>query len=141
MKKILLSLFTVFLVSGVFAQKQDQTATEQNRATEKYRAMFQLNDEQGREMAKIVARHTRNSQEIQSLKAADPQQFLKKRKSIDMGMNNSIRMILNKDQLKVYREQQIELRKKRAYKELEMRENKASQREVEVAIAELYLIQ
>lgn len=140
MKKILLSLFTLFLAFNVFAQNQNPSALNQTQTVEKYRTMFKLNEEQGREMEKIVARRVRNLGEIQKFKTENPAKFLKKRKSIDMGMNNSIRMILNAEQLKVYREQQIELRRKRAYKENEMRKNNASQKEIDETMAGMYLI-
>ena len=133
MKKLIFCFFLFAATLQVNAQtaKGASFAIDQTvQLTEKY----QLSAEQVEQMQVIQQRKIKNFADIQSLMESDPEKYQAKMKSIHFGTNNSIRKMLNRDQLKIYQQMEIDKRKKKADRISKMKESGASMDEIKKAM-------
>jgi hypothetical protein len=135
MKNLILSLTLLICAIGANAQSNEGKNPAQ-LATEKMTQLYSLNDQQQAEMLKIQERKYRNLADIEPLKASDPSAYILKVRSVQSGNNTSIERILDAEQIKVFREQQRQLREKKssAYKQLQS--SGANQQEIEKKMVE-----
>ncbi len=113
MKKLLFSAFMLCFALSTFAQSAGakSTASEDTQLLVK---MFNLDAKQSQQMLVIQQRKYRNLAEIESLKTSNPDVYAKKIQAIDYGTDASVRRLLNKEQMRLYRNNQAAERKKRA---------------------------
>jgi hypothetical protein len=130
MKKILFCLAILFGSLRGFAQT---TPT----ATEKYANFYHLDARQTVAMSKIQAQKEKNLSEVEQYKSTNPALYLRKRQSINSGMNASIERLLTKEQMMIHRKKQAEVRMNRAKKTSEMKNSNASEVEKELLLLEL----
>lgn len=138
MKNLIFCAVLLFSALGAMAQ----TAAERTPAqadTEKLTQLYSLDQKQQAEMLKIQERKYRNLAEIESLKASDPGQYVRKIQSIQYGNTTSFERIMNKEQVKVLRQQQLDLRNKKATVFKEMKSAGALQGQIDLKMAELDL--
>ena len=138
MKKFIVCLTVLFLVVGVFAQP-GQEGPLAKKATEALKILYNLDSQQQAEMLKIQARKYRNLDDIKQYKAEDPQKYIQKVQALQYGNDWSIQKLLNKDQLAIFKEQQTELREKKALVYKEMKTAGTPQPEIDKRMFELDL--
>lgn len=143
MKNLIFCAVLLFTAVGAMAQTTiGQAAAEKTpaqTATEKLSQRYSLDQKQQAEMLKIQERKYRNLAEVEPLKATDPGQYVRKIQSIQAGNNTSFERIMNKEQVKVLRQQQLELRNKKATVYKEMKSAGAQQGQIDLRMAELDL--
>ena len=133
MKNLLLSLAFLFAALGANAQTADANNPAQ-QATEKMTQLYGLNSVQQAEMLKIQARKYRNLADVETLKATDPSEYILKIRTIQSGNNLSIERLLDDEQIKTFRQQQHQLREKKAIAYKQLKTNGASQQEIDKAM-------
>lgn len=130
----------VFLFCALGATAQNATdKTPAQAATEKMTQLYQLDQKQQAEMLKIQERKYRNLAEIEPIKVSNAQLYQRKIQSIQVGNNASFERILNAEQKKTLRQQQLELRNKKAAANKEMKSTGATQQEIDQKMMELDL--
>jgi hypothetical protein len=138
MKNLILSLAFLFVCGSLFAQANDEPPTlEQTMAT--LTALYQLDDEQQEEMLVIQQRKYRNLGDIEDLRSSDPALFKKKLQSLHHGNIGHMHQLLNEEQLKVFRQKQMELRQQKADLFKALKGNGSQQAEIEKQMIELDL--
>lgn len=134
MKKLTFSFFFLALASGLFAQQHEAGA---RRATEEARALYQLDEEQAKEMYVIQERWLRNLASIEELREADYYRFLQKKNSAREGAMASIRRLLREGQMDIFNQQLASRRKEEAAVAARLKEEGATREEIQIAIWEL----
>ncbi|MCC6723391.1 MAG: hypothetical protein IT258_02695 [Saprospiraceae bacterium] len=131
MKNLLFSLALIFVAFSAMGQTTEAPNPKAREATEKLTKTYSLSPEQQAEMYKIQERKLRNLSEVESLKASDPSTYIAKIRSIQKGHHLSLERLLNADQIKIFRDEQhdLRMRKSTAYKELSS--SGASQQEID----------
>lgn len=130
----------VFLFCALGATAQNTTnKTPAQAATEKMTQLYQLDQKQQAEMLKIQERKYRNLAEIEPIKASNAPLYQRKIQSIQVGNNASFERLLNAEQKKTLRQQQLDLRNKKATANKEMKSAGASQQEIDQKMMELDL--
>lgn len=138
MKNAILCFALLFIAAGIFAQ----TEALQNPAVEAAEALsqrYQLDTRQQAEMLKIQERTQRNLSEIKPLEQTNPALYIQKIRSLQYANEKSYERILRKEQLQIFRQDQIALREKKARVTKEMKEAGSSPQEIEYKMAELDL--
>ena len=138
MKNQIFCLVFLFCALGATAQNAAEKTPAQ-QATEQMTQRYSLNQKQQAEMLKIQERKYRNLAEIEPLKMSDPGLYLRKVQSIQLGNNASFERLLSDEQEKTLRQQQLQLREKKAVAYKEMKSAGASQQEIDRKMAELDL--
>ncbi len=123
--------FFLLVLNFSFAQNHEVRVQQD---TEKLAAIYNLTPQQKAEMTKIQQLKQQNLQEVEAIKTSDPETFNEKMKSISYGTDMAIRRMLEKDQLKVYREIQINKRTQKASIMSEMTKGGASKAEIQKAL-------
>jgi len=138
MKNLIFSAMLLFFAFGAMAQTA-AVKTPAQEATEKMTQLYSLDQKQQAEMLKIQERKYRNLAEIASMKTSDPGLYVRKIQSIQTGNNASFERILSTEQAKTLREQQLQLREKKAVAFKEMKATGASHYEIDLKMLELDL--
>ena len=136
MKKLLTAIFALLFVINLSAQDQN-TVTAENPVVQKYTQKYDLNEIQVEKMIKIQERRLKNLAEIQTLRDTDSKTFNQKRDAINKGSQTSVGMILTPEQLVVFNEVRVELRKQKAKKSAELKESGLSYEEIQIALIDL----
>lgn len=134
MQKIILSLIFVAIATFAFGQSQDNTQIR--KGVEEATALYNLTPEQVVKMEKIQTRHLKNLGEVASLKQTDVGQYVQKMESIRTGTENSIRMMLTKEQQEILHQKLIDRRIAVSDLIKEMQANGASKMDIRLAIIE-----
>lgn len=130
----------VFLFCAFVATAQNATEkTPAQTATEKMTQLYNLNQKQQGEMLKIQERKYRNLAEIEPIKLSNAPLYQRKIQSIQAGNNASFGRILTAEQQQTLRQQQLQLREKKALANKEMKSSGASQLEIDEKMMELDL--
>lgn len=132
MKKLLFSLILFTLAFNVNAQDSDKA----QKTTDELVALYDLNEEQTKQMLVIQKREVRNLAQVKHLKESDNKKYRHKHRAIRQGTDASIRRILNKDQLVIYQKQRLEWRQKRADRIIELKESGMPLEEIEGILLE-----
>ena len=132
MKKLFFSIFSLLLVSITFAQNQ-----EASKDADKLIKIYNFDDEQSATMLEIQQRKFLNLAEISSLEESNKKMYRHKRKAIYQSTDASLRRMLNDDQMKIYKNNRIEWRKKRADKTAELKAQGKTLEEIEDALLDL----
>ncbi|MEM9823723.1 MAG: hypothetical protein AAF985_21745, partial [Bacteroidota bacterium] len=82
-------------------------------------------------------RKSKQLNQISSLQTSQPDLYVKKLKALQQGNEGSIKLILQKDQLRAYQMNFLKVREKRAAKAKAMRESGASELEIEKATLQM----
>jgi hypothetical protein len=138
MKNLIFCAVLLFAALGAKAQTAAEKTPAQT-ATEKLSQLYSLDQKQQAEMLKIQERKYRNLAEVEPLKATDPGQYVRKIQSIQAGNNTSFERIMTKEQVKILRQQQLDLRNKKAIAYKEMKSAGAQQGQIDLRMAELDL--
>ena len=138
MKNLIFCVVLLFSAFGATAQSA-AVKTPAQEATEKMTQLYSLNEKQQGEMLKIQERKYRNLAEIEALKASDPALYMRKIQSIQLGNEASFERILGAEQAKTFKQQQLQLREKKAVAYKEMKSAGASQQEIDKKMVELDL--
>ncbi len=93
--------------------------------------LYNLNQKQQGEMLKIQERKYRNLAEIEPIKLSNAPLYQRKIQSIQIGNNASFERILTAEQQKTLRQQQLQLREKKAVAFKEMKSSGALQQEID----------
>jgi Spy/CpxP family protein refolding chaperone len=139
MKNLIFCLALLFSAFGATAQTTTTGKTPAQEATEKMTLAYGLNDKQQSEMLKIQERKYRNLADIEPLKNTDPALYIRKVQAIQYGNNESFERLLNAEQAKVLKQQQFQLRNKKATAYKEMKAAGAPQQEIDKKMAALDL--
>jgi hypothetical protein len=92
--------------------------------------VYGLTTKQQSQMLEIQERKFRNLAEIEPLKMSDPTTYLQKLRSLQLGQNASFERILNEQQRETMKEQQRQLRDKKAVAYKELKTAGASEQEI-----------
>lgn len=138
MKNLIFCALLMFFAFGAMAQTASEKTPAQ-AATEQLTQLYNLNEKQQGEMLKIQERKYRNLAEIETLKTTDPGLYVRKVQSIQVGNNASFERIFNAEQMKILRQQQLQLREKKAVAYKEMKSTGASQQMIDKKMMELDL--
>jgi len=136
MKKLLTAIFTLLFVLNLSAQGIN-TVTADNPVVEKFTQKYNLNDAQVEKMIKIQERRLKNLAEIQTLRDTDTKTYHQKRNAINKGSETSVGMILTPEQLTIFNEARVALRKAKAKKSVELKESGLSYEEIQIALIDL----
>lgn len=131
-KKFFTAIAALFLVTALNAQSFDA-----QKATEELASVYSLDAEQKTEMLVIQERKARNLSEIQSLKNADREMYIKKLKAVHYGTDASVKRLLNKEQMVVFYERAKDLRQRQADKMKEMKDAGFSPEDIREEIAKM----
>ncbi|MBP7699836.1 MAG: hypothetical protein KA101_04285 [Saprospiraceae bacterium] len=115
MKSLIITCLVCFSVS-LFAQSTATTGF-----VEHWTKIYQLDDNQQKKAQAIEVRRQNQLAEIASLKAADPKLYRQKREAIHKGAKAGLKFILRSDQRELFKQQEKELRVKRANKMKELK--------------------
>ena len=130
-------MFICSFASGLFAQSTNSTREEAKRTTDILKAKYNLDAMQEMQMQKNQERRVENAREFEYLKNTDENLYYKKKRSNIEGTNASIKRMLTSDQIKIYQQDQLELRKKRAEKSKELKTKGISGFELEKALIDI----
>ena len=125
------------LLFSVALSAQDSPSPEAVRAVEEMDARYQLSEEQEAEALVIQERRLRNLAEIEYLKEQDRKLYLRKKDAIRQGTEASVQRMLNKEQLPILKQAFAERRMRVAELVQKMKEEGASQEEIQMAVWEL----
>ncbi len=125
------------LLFSVTLSAQDSPGPEAVRAVEEMDARYQLSEEQEAEALVIQERRLRNLAEIEYLKEQDRKLYLRKKDAIRQGTEASVQRMLNKEQLPILKQAFAERRMRVAELVQKMKEEGASQEEIQMAVWEL----
>lgn len=130
----------VFLFCALGATAQNATdKTPAQAATEQLTQRYNLNQKQQVEMLKIQERKYRNLAEIEPIKLSNAPLYQRKVQSIQIGNNASFERLFDAEQNKSLRQQQLQLREKKAVAYKEMKSSGASQQAIDKKMMELDL--
>ncbi|MBI1223814.1 MAG: hypothetical protein GC192_01140 [Bacteroidetes bacterium] len=138
MKNPIFCLVFLFCALGATAQNATEKTPAQT-ATEQLTKLYNLNQKQQGEMLKIQERKYRNLEEIEPIKTSNPALYQRKIQSIQSGNNASFERILTAEQNKTLRQQQLQLREKKALAYKEMKSSGAPQQDIDRKMMELDL--
>ena len=136
MKMTILLFVFGLLAIGSFAQHsslEDQAAQATAELTERY----QLNAEQATKMLYIQQTRLHNIASVAELEASDPQTYIKKMKSIQSGMETSVQMLLDEEQVKVFYNELIKRRQRQADLARKMQDEGATPQQIELALVNM----
>lgn len=136
MKNLILCLVLLFAAFGAMGQSAPNPA---QAATEKLTQLYGLTAKQQAEVLKIQERKFRNLADIETLKQTDPNGYARKVQSIALGNNASFERIFTAEQQQVLRQQQLQLRERKAVAFKEMKTAGKSQQEIDRKMLELEL--
>jgi len=138
MKSRYLSLFLLAFAFQLSAQKTLVTENAQARATtDRLVELYQLDANQQSKVYEIQVRKAKQLTQISTLENSDPNLYLKKMSALQRGNEGSIKLLLNRDQLKSYQLNFLKLREKRAAKAKAMKESGASELAIEKALLQI----
>lgn len=138
MKSIYLSLFLLVFAFQLSAQKTLLTENAQARATtDRLVERYQLDATQQAKVYEIQVRKATQLNQISSLENSDPNLYLKKLKALHRGNEGSIKLLLNRDQLRSYQLHFLKVREKRAAKAKAMKASGASELAIEKALLQI----
>lgn len=126
----------MLLITGALAA-QNRSATVEQAVLEKTE-LYQLTDEQVKELYVIEERHERNLNEIETLRESEYLLFLQKRKVVVDHTNGSLRQILNEEQRQTFYQQEVAKRRTRSEDIRELRAAGKSKQEIELILLERY---
>ena len=132
MKNLVLSILSLMLALGVFAQ--DSVDPEVQKAADEMVKTYDLDETQAATAIEIQERRFRNLAEIESLKNTNRDMYRHKFKAIQSSTDASLRRILNEEQMSIYNQLKQELRKKNADKTAQLKAQGLSVDEIEDAL-------
>lgn len=132
MKKLIFSLFALFLTICAFAQK----VTTAQEATNELVKVYGLDNDQAQDMLVIQERKVRNLNDIQSLKTSDEKKYRHKIRAIKQSTDASIRRVLNDEQMAIYQKRRSEWRVNRSKKIAALKESGMTMDEIEGKLLE-----
>lgn len=112
MKKLLFSIFTLMIAFSATAQL-NQSAQD---ATAELTKVYDLNEQQQKDMLVIQERRVRNLGQIKDMKTADVDKYRHKAKAIQQSTDASIRRMLTEEQMKTYQQERMKWRQERSAK-------------------------
>lgn len=125
-------------VAASFAQQStDANQAKAQEITAMLTNIYGLNETQSQEMLRIQIRKQESLAEVAYLKTEDQPLYVHKLKSIAQGTAFSIKRMLTDNQQKIYREQEIELRIRKAEVARQLQDQGAAPAEIELALAEM----
>lgn len=138
MKNPIFCLVFLFCALGATAQNATEKTPAQV-ATDHATQLYNLSQKQQVEMLKIQERKYRNLAEIEPIKQSNAPLYQRKIQSIQLGNTASFERLFNAEQQKTLRQQQLQLREKKAAAYKEMKSAGASQQEIDKKMMELDL--
>jgi len=132
MKKLLFSIFTLMIAITASAQL-NQTAQS---ATDELVEIYNLNEQQTKDMMVIQERRVRNLEQIKGMKDTDIDKYRHKIRAIKQSTDASIRRMLTEKQMEVYQRERTEWRKKRAAKISDLKGTGLTFKEIEDKLLE-----
>lgn len=136
MKNTILSFALLFFCGSLFAQA-DVNMPSMEETVASFTNIYNLDAEQQKEMVKIQERKFRNLGEIEGMKTSDPKKYQQKISAMHTANMKHMHDLLNEEQLKTFRQKQVELRKKKAELFQEMKGSSTSQADIEMKMTEL----
>ena len=135
MKKVILSCLMMLFVMSSFAQKKaDRSASADTQAlVEKYN----LSNAQEAKMLKIQNRKFKNESEFASLENTNIDKYLKKKGANEEQTKFSILRLLNEEQRKEFKQNERDVRVKRATLSHKMLKEGASSTDIKKALLEI----
>lgn len=108
MKKLILWAFLIVLTGGLNAQKSAESNAR--KEAKHYIKVLDLNDDQKIKLESVLLHKYESIEEISALESSDPGQFRAKRRAVYAGTDQSIRMLLTREQLDLF---EVEKRRQR----------------------------
>ena len=96
--------------------------------------MYDLDANQSAKVYSIQVRKQKQLEQIQSLETSNPELYITKLKALHEGNEGSIKLLLNQEQLRSYQRNFLRVREERAAKAKALKEQGASNLEIEKAI-------
>ena len=135
MKQTFLLLFCLACSIQLFAQEKLSADNEKARtSTERLTTMYDLDANQSAKVYSIQVRKQKQLEQIQSLETSNPELYITKLKALHEGNEGSIKLLLNQEQLRSYQRNFLRVREERAAKAKALKEQGASNLEIEKAI-------
>lgn len=137
MKKLFLLAAVLVSCTALFAQSANSAREEAKKTTDLLIVKYGLDVNQEMQMQQIQERKVENARSFEYLKNSDEKLYYKKKQSNIEGTNASIKRMLNPEQLKIYQQDQLELRKRRAEKSRQLKSAGVSGFELEKALIDI----
>jgi light-regulated signal transduction histidine kinase (bacteriophytochrome) len=125
MKRLLVAIALVFSFSTIFSQEA-RIGEEMNFYTKE----LKIEQDQRAALSKIVIRKYEHLASIADLEYANQNLYRSKRRSVYQGTENSIHMILNADQIELWKAYRLKTRKARAEKIKSLQARNASKQDL-----------
>ena len=138
MKNPIFCLVFLFCALGATAQNATDKTPAQT-ATDQLTQIYNLDQKQQAEMLKIQERKHSNLAEIEPIKVSNAPLYQRKIQSIQLGNAASFERLFNAEQNKTLRQQQLQLREKKAVAYKEMKTAGASQQAIDQKMMDLDL--
>lgn len=136
MKNVIL-IVALFLFGGnLFAQSEGAMPSLEETVAA-FTTLYNLDEAQQEKILEVQQRKFRNFGEIEALKTSDPKKYQQKVTAMQRAEIKHMHDILNEGQLKIFRERQVELRKKKAELFKEMKGSATGQADIEKKLTEL----
>ncbi len=136
MKKFLTAIFTLLFVFNLSAQSLNRV-TADNPVVQKFTQKYNLTDLQVEKMIEIQERRLKNLAEIETLRDSDAKTYHQKRSAINKGSQTSVSLMLSPEQIVIFDQVRLELRKQKAKKTVELKESGLSYEEIQIALIDL----
>lgn len=137
MKKLFLLVFVFASLNVLNAQNAGSYREEAKKTTDILKVKYNLDVNQEMKMQNIQERRVENARSFEYLKNSDEKLYYQKKKSNIEGTNASIKRMLNPEQMKIYQQEQMELRKKRADKTNQLKSAGVTGFELEKALIDI----
>jgi len=136
MKNTFIIFAFLFLGGNLFAQATDDMPTVEETVLS-FTNIYNLDQDQQIKMLEIQERKYKNFGEIEDLKNTNPKKYQQKVDAMRTADLGHMHQLLNDDQLRIYREKQVELRKEKAELFKDMRGSGTSQKDIEIKMVEM----
>ncbi len=137
MKKNTLLVLCLFLCCMVYAQNKNFKKSVK-QSVKSLTALYHLDKFQTEKVFNIQKEYVDNLEQIASLQANDPERYFRKRRSIRHLSDGALKRLLNDEQLQLFTEQVQKRRAEEAAIRGKLKEGALDQREVWIAMADLY---
>src|SRR5210317_2143498 len=100
MKKLLLWSFFLLLTSSAFSQKSAENRAK--KEAKHYIKVLDLNEDQQVKLEEVFINKYQSLEDISGLESTSPDQFRAKRRAVYTGTDQSIRMLLTREQIDLF---------------------------------------
>lgn len=137
MRKFLLALISLCLLTVATAQQAKVSKKDVQKATDEVAALYQLNAEQIKNVYEIQERRLINLAEVEKIKTSDYPLYLRKCRAVRIATETATKKLLTETQLNIYYAQVAERRKRESVKMKELKRQGADKEQIELGLLEI----